>query len=62
MLIRRVALAFSGVSVPEQPALKIVHIIGERTQFRYSSDATVYPDAPMVSGGRNAIWIHPEKP
>jgi alpha-glucosidase len=29
--------------VPEQPSLKSVRITGERTQFRYSKDATVYP-------------------
>ena len=29
--------------VPEQPSLHNVHITGERTQFRYSKDATLYP-------------------
>ena len=29
--------------VPEQPSLHTVHITGERTQFRYSKDATLYP-------------------
>ena len=29
--------------VPEQPALNTVRITGERTQFRYSNDATLYP-------------------
>ena len=29
--------------VPEQPSLDKVHITGERTQFRYSKDATLYP-------------------
>jgi alpha-glucosidase len=29
--------------VPEQPSLNRVHIAGERTQFRYSNDATLYP-------------------
>jgi alpha-glucosidase len=29
--------------VPEQPSLKNVRITGERTQFRYSADATLYP-------------------
>jgi alpha-glucosidase len=29
--------------VPEQPALNSVRITGERTQFRYSKDATLYP-------------------
>ena len=34
--------------VPEQPSLRSVHITGERTQFRYSKDATLYP--LVVSG------------
>ena len=29
--------------VPEQPSLSNVHITGERTQFRYEDDATLYP-------------------
>jgi alpha-glucosidase len=29
--------------VPEQPSLGSVHITAERTQFRYSNDATLYP-------------------
>ena len=29
--------------VPEQPCFTKVHITGERTQFRYSKDATTYP-------------------
>ena len=29
--------------VPEQPSLNNVRITGERTQFRYSKDATLYP-------------------
>ena len=29
--------------VPEQPTLNTVRISGERTQFRYSNDATLYP-------------------
>ena len=29
--------------VPELPSLTNVHITGERTQFRYSKDATLYP-------------------
>ena len=29
--------------VPEQPSIKSVHIADERTQFRYSKDATLYP-------------------
>jgi alpha-glucosidase len=29
--------------VPEQPSIKSVRITGERTQFRYSKDATLYP-------------------
>jgi alpha-glucosidase len=29
--------------VPEQPALNSVRITGERTQFRFSKDATLYP-------------------
>ncbi len=29
--------------VPEQPSIKSVHIAAERTQFRYSKDATLYP-------------------
>jgi alpha-glucosidase len=29
--------------VPEQPSITAVHITGERTQFRYSKDATLYP-------------------
>jgi alpha-glucosidase len=29
--------------VPEQPSLSSVRISGERTQFRYSKDATLYP-------------------
>ena len=29
--------------VPEQPSIKSVRIAGERTQFRFSNDATVYP-------------------
>jgi alpha-glucosidase len=34
--------------VPEQPSIKSVHVTGERTQFRYSKDATLYP--LVVSG------------
>ena len=34
--------------VPEQPSFKSVHITSERTQFRYSKDATLYP--LVVSG------------
>ena len=34
--------------VPEQPSIKSVHITAERTQFRYSNDATLYP--LVVSG------------
>jgi alpha-glucosidase len=34
--------------VPEQPSIKSVHISAERTQFRYSKDATLYP--LVVSG------------
>jgi alpha-glucosidase len=34
--------------VPEQPSIKSVHITAERTQFRYSKDATLYP--LVVSG------------
>ena len=34
--------------VPEQPSIKSVRITGERTQFRYSKDATLYP--LVVSG------------
>jgi alpha-glucosidase len=34
--------------VPEQPSLKTVRITSERTQFRYSKDATLYP--LVVSG------------
>ena len=34
--------------VPEQSSLKSVHITSERTQFRYSKDATLYP--LVVSG------------
>src|SRR3984885_6938620 len=35
-------------TVPEQPSLSAVRITGERTQFRYSKDATLYP--LVVSG------------
>ena len=38
--------------VPEQPALNTVRISGERTQFRYSDDATLYP--LVVSGFRSS--------
>ncbi len=34
--------------VPEQPSISKVRITGERTQFRYSKDATLYP--LVVSG------------
>ncbi len=34
--------------VPEQPSMKSVYITAERTQFRYSKDATLYP--LVVSG------------
>ncbi len=34
--------------VPEQPSIQSVHISSERTQFRYSKDATLYP--LVVSG------------
>jgi alpha-glucosidase len=40
-------LAFRYV-VPEQPSITSVHISAERTQFRYSKDATLYP--LVVSG------------
>jgi alpha-glucosidase len=40
-------LAFRYV-VPEQPSIQGAHITAERTQFRYSKDATLYP--LVVSG------------
>jgi alpha-glucosidase len=55
-------------NVPEQPSLSSVRITGERTQFRYSKDATLYP---LVLNGfqssyeddyqmRTASGLHPD--